>query len=231
MSPSIEVRRFGRADRDQLTALVNAHIGAVVPNVSVSVQGLLSHLERDPGEYVVDPWVIERVTLVAVCRDRIVAGAHLLRYAADERVGATLRDAGEVRWIVVRPESPEAGEMLLAACLAQFVRWRVTKRLADVARLPEGQVVGSPSSPVRSGVSAFDQAVRTRNVDHPDGHQFACHLEPALRLVAHVPAADHGHEKESARPSLTERLSNGCSPGACENRFSGVRIGYGRGLA
>jgi hypothetical protein len=33
--PSVEVRPFRRDDRDQLTELVNAHIGAVLPGVSV----------------------------------------------------------------------------------------------------------------------------------------------------------------------------------------------------
>lgn len=32
---SIEVRPFQRGDRDQVTALVNAHIQAVVPGMSV----------------------------------------------------------------------------------------------------------------------------------------------------------------------------------------------------
>jgi hypothetical protein len=63
--PSIQVRPFARGDREQVTTLVNAHIGAVVPNVSVSVQGLLSQLEREPGEFIVDRWVTERLTLVA----------------------------------------------------------------------------------------------------------------------------------------------------------------------
>jgi hypothetical protein len=36
------VRPFRRADREQLTALVNAHIQAVVPGVSVSVNTVMS---------------------------------------------------------------------------------------------------------------------------------------------------------------------------------------------
>jgi hypothetical protein len=47
--PDIQVRPFSRADRDQLTALVNAHIQAVVPGVSVSVNTVMSQLERDRG--------------------------------------------------------------------------------------------------------------------------------------------------------------------------------------
>ena len=61
----VEVRPFRRSDRHQVTDLVNAHVQAVVPGVSVSVNAVLSQLEREPGEFVVDPWVVERVTLVA----------------------------------------------------------------------------------------------------------------------------------------------------------------------
>ncbi|MFC4949409.1 hypothetical protein [Pseudonocardia sp. GCM10023141] len=64
--PSIEIRPFRRSDRDQLTDLVNAHIDAVLPGVSVSPNAVLSQLEREPGEYVVDRWVITRQPLVAI---------------------------------------------------------------------------------------------------------------------------------------------------------------------
>jgi hypothetical protein len=51
----VQVRSFRRGDREQLTALVNAHIQAVVPGMSVSVNTVMSQLERDPGEFIVDP--------------------------------------------------------------------------------------------------------------------------------------------------------------------------------
>ncbi|MEO3923637.1 GNAT family N-acetyltransferase [Micromonosporaceae bacterium B7E4] len=146
---SISVRRFARSDREQVTALVNAHIGAVLPNVSVSVQGLLSQLEREPGEFVVDPWVAERMALVAEQRGRIVAAALLLRYRRDEDVAERYRGAGEIRWLVCWPEAPywpdaaEAGDLLAAACLAQFARWNANPRYADGA-LPAPGVYGVP---------------------------------------------------------------------------------------
>jgi hypothetical protein len=87
--PAIEVRPFRRPDRDQLAALVNAHAAAVVPGAGVSVATVLSHLERQPGETIVDPWVAERVTLVAEQHHAVVAAAHLLRYFADERAGTS----------------------------------------------------------------------------------------------------------------------------------------------
>jgi hypothetical protein len=43
------------------------------PGVSLSVNAVRSQLEREAGEYVVDPWAIERATLVALSRDRVVA--------------------------------------------------------------------------------------------------------------------------------------------------------------
>ncbi|GHH10663.1 hypothetical protein GCM10018780_47450 [Streptomyces lanatus] len=71
--PAPEVRPFRRADRDQLTELINLHVAAVVPGVSVSVNTVLSALERQPDEFLTDPWVSERTTLVAEQRGHVVA--------------------------------------------------------------------------------------------------------------------------------------------------------------
>jgi GNAT superfamily N-acetyltransferase len=146
---SIEVRPFNRGDREQLTALVNAHVAAVVPGVSVSVNRVLSQLEREPGEFIVDPWVGERVTLVAVQRGRLVAAAHLLRYAAGDEVGESYRNAGEVKWFLYWPEAPywpgstEAGETLLSACVRQLDRWGASRQHAD-GSLPAPGIYGVP---------------------------------------------------------------------------------------
>ena len=146
---SVEVRPFRRDDREQVTALVNAHVQAVVPGVSVSVNAVLSQLERDPGEFIVDPWVGERATLVAEQRGRVVAAAHLLRYASSDHVGESYRDAGEIRWLVFWPEAPywpdseEAAAALTAACLRAFERWGVARQYAD-GTLPAPGVFGVP---------------------------------------------------------------------------------------
>lgn len=147
--PSVEVRPFRRGDREQLTALVNAHVQAVVPGVSVSVNTVMSQLERDPGEFIVDPWVAERATLVAEQRGRVVAAAHLLRYGGGEGVGESFRDAGEISWLLYWPQasywpdSAEAADLLMAACLAQLRRWGVVRWYADGA-LPAPGVYGVP---------------------------------------------------------------------------------------
>ena len=151
---SIEVRRFHRRDRDQLTGLVNAHAAAVVPGMSVSVATVLGQLEREPGEFIVDPWVSERVTLVAEQRDRVAAAALVLRYSSDGRVSPSYRGIGDIRWLLFWPEAPasgnpywtdatEAAEKLIAACIRQLDEWGVSSQEAD-GELPVPGVYGVP---------------------------------------------------------------------------------------
>jgi GNAT superfamily N-acetyltransferase len=151
---SIEVRRFQRRDRDQLTSLVNAHAAAVVPGMGVSVATVLGQLEREPGEFIVDPWVSERVTLVAEQRERIAAAALLLRYSADDRVSPSYRGIGDIRWLLFWPEAPasgqphwtdatEAAERLIAACIGQLDDWGVASQEAG-GELPVPGVYGVP---------------------------------------------------------------------------------------
>jgi GNAT superfamily N-acetyltransferase len=148
MSP-VQVRPFRRGDREQLTALVNAHVQAVVPGISVSVNTVLSLLERDPGEFIVDPWVAERLTLVAEQRRRVVAAAHLRRYGGGEEVGEGYRDAAEIGWLLFWPRAPywsdsaEAADALVAACLAQLGRWGASRWYADATLRAPG-VYGVP---------------------------------------------------------------------------------------
>ena len=147
---TVQVRPFRRADREQLTALVNAHIQAVMPGVSVSVNTVLSQLERDPGEFIVDPWVAERATLVAEQRGRVVAAAHLLRYGTGGDVGEAYRDSAELNWLLYWPQanhwrdSPEAAGALMAACLERLGAWGTGHWHADGA-LPAPGVYGIPA--------------------------------------------------------------------------------------
>ncbi|NJP53003.1 GNAT family N-acetyltransferase [Streptomyces sp. SBST2-5] len=140
---------FRRADRDQLTDLVNTHVAAVVPGVSVSVNTVLSDLERQPEGFITDPWVSERVTLVAEQRGSVVAGAHLLRCRPGPEVGESYRDSGEINWFVCRPpasfrpDALDAAELLTRACLARLARWKVRRVHADGA-LPAPVVYGLP---------------------------------------------------------------------------------------
>jgi GNAT superfamily N-acetyltransferase len=172
---SVEVRPFRRGDREQVTALVNAHAGAVVPGMSVSASAVLSALERQPGEFIEDPWVSERVTLVAVQADRIAAAAHLLRYFPDERAGAAARDVGEIHWLVFWPEGPaanpcwpdatEAAGKLMAACVRVLEQWGVTRQHAG-GELPVPGVYGVPEQ--WPHVSALYERAGFRHVGHTE---------------------------------------------------------------
>ena len=145
----VEVRPFRRSDRHQVTDLVNAHVQAVVPGVSVSVNAVLSQLEREPGEFVVDPWVVERVTLVGEQRGRVAAAAHLLRYGSGPQVGPALRDAAEIRWLLCAPDAPfwpdasAAGLAVAEAAVGTLRGWRPARIGAD-GTLPAPGVYGVP---------------------------------------------------------------------------------------
>lgn len=149
----VEVRPFRRADRDQLTHLMNSHAEAVVPGMSVSVSTVLSALERQPGEFIEDPWVSERATLVADQGNRVVAAAHLRRHFSDERAGKAARDVGEIAWFLFWPHAPvgnpcwpdatEAAETLMAACLRRLAQWGVSRQHAG-GDLPVHGVYGVP---------------------------------------------------------------------------------------
>jgi GNAT superfamily N-acetyltransferase len=151
--PQIDVRPFHRRDREQLTSLVNAHAAAVVPGIGTSVAAVLSDLERQPDEFITDPWVSERATLVADQGNRVVAAAHLLRFYADDRAGRDVRGAGEIRWLVFWPEAPAgnpywpdataAADLLIAACIRKFEQWGVSSQHAG-GELPVPGVYGVP---------------------------------------------------------------------------------------
>jgi GNAT superfamily N-acetyltransferase len=143
--PEPVVRPFRRADRDQLNALVNAHITAVIPGWAVSTAVLLAQIERDPGQYVTDPWVDDRATLVAEVAGRLVAAAHLRRYRADADVGPDWRGAGEIAWLVCWPAHEAAGDAVAAACVRSLAAWGVARRFAD-GDLPTPATYGIPDA-------------------------------------------------------------------------------------
>ncbi len=202
---SIEVRPFERRDGEQLTGLVNRHVSAVLPGVAVSVNAVMGHLEREPSEGIVDPWVIARRTLVCVARDAIVAGAHLLRYGAQEPVGDSYRDVGEIRWLVCDPDEPLAGERLMVQCMDTMDDWAVTRRYAD----------GSLPSLATYGVPECWPHIRELYV----GSGFVHRGKVELILVANVDDLPGAGEP----PIRGARLRR--SVGDCGTRFSAVLAG------
>lgn len=123
---SVVVRPFERRDRDQLTALVNLHVAAVIPGVVLSVNAVLTQLEREPHENIVDPWIAERCCLVAVRDEGLVAAALLHRFRSDEQVRPGYRGAGEIRWLACKRDALDAGRRVLDAALAQMEAWQAS---------------------------------------------------------------------------------------------------------
>jgi GNAT superfamily N-acetyltransferase len=218
---SAEVRRFHRRDREQLTHLVNRHAAAVVPSAGVSVATVLGQLEREPGEFIVDPWVSERVTLVAEQRDRIAAAAHLLRYAPEDRVSPSYRNIGEIRWLLFWPEAPAgndpywadatpAAERLIAACIRQLDEWGVTSQEAG-GELPVPGVYGIP-----------EQWPHIRALYERAGFRHTGHTEVVyLSNVDDLP-----HPAEPPLPGLTSRRSVGINGTRLSAVLSGEVVGY-----
>src|SRR6476659_1082849 len=128
-----EIRLFARHDRDQLCDFVNAHIKAVVPGCSVPVATLLDQMERDPGEYIVDPWVVERETWVAFDADRLVAAVHVHRYGSDDTVGPVLRNVAAVNWLVCWPASVDAGRELMRVAVQRLDNWAPRVTIFDMS--------------------------------------------------------------------------------------------------
>jgi GNAT superfamily N-acetyltransferase len=141
--PPTEIRPFRRSDRDQLTDLVNAHVEAVLPGVSVSPNAVLGQLEREPDEIVVDPWVATRHTLVAVQRDRLVAAVHLRTFADEERVAPDHRGAGEFLWLLFWPGCDEAADAIAAAAIAAL-HGEGARRIHGDGSLPAPATYGIP---------------------------------------------------------------------------------------
>lgn len=119
-----DVRTFIRSDRDQLLSLVNRHIAACLPGGSIPAATLLAQLEKDSSEYVTEPWVTARHTLVAIDRGRLVAAAHLKRYADDSRVSPSYTNAAAIDWFVFLPDNPDAGRAVLDASITHLSSWQ-----------------------------------------------------------------------------------------------------------
>lgn len=119
----------------------------MIPGVRVSVNTVLSALERQPDEYVLDPWGTERATIVVEQRERVVAAAHLQRFSGDARVSDDYRDAGLIQFSLAFPEvdEPLAIDVLLRACRAQLRAWSVAAAFAD-GQLPFPGAAGVPAA-------------------------------------------------------------------------------------
>jgi GNAT superfamily N-acetyltransferase len=128
-----------------VASLANRHIAAVLPGGAVPVAALLSQMERDTAEATIEPWVVDRHTLVGTEADRVVAAAHLKRYGADERTPQDYRDAAAIDWVICDPEHLQLGAALLEEAVQHLRPWDARVFYAD-GNLPCLGVYGIPDN-------------------------------------------------------------------------------------
>ena len=129
---------------DQVQALINAHLSTLVAGWGLPLSFIAERLQRNPGEFIVDPWVRERLTLCALVEQRVVAVAHLHRYGTSPEVGPFYQGAGDLAWFLFWPDAQDSAISLLAAVRRQLAIWGVTREYAWDAGLPIGPFVGIP---------------------------------------------------------------------------------------
>ncbi|HKH11549.1 MAG TPA: hypothetical protein VKA73_10435 [Rubrobacter sp.] len=142
----MRVRHYEQTHLPALLDLVNLHLTAVVPGWALTEAFLAEHLKRNAGEYVTDPWVLDRATLCALEGHRVLAAAHLLRYGDHTGVGEDLRDVGEVSWLVFLPGREDAATGVLSLARERLGAWRVGRRQAYGAGLPKMPLLGVPDA-------------------------------------------------------------------------------------
>jgi len=161
---SIEVRPFQRPDREQLKGLVNAHVGAVLPGVSVSVSAVMNQLERDPGEVVVDPWR---------WRDRrswpsSATRSSPRRTSCDtERASGSataIANAADVRWLVFWPRDEEAAVALAERLEAILVADVAACRAVAPRRSRASRCAASSAATRRASARSFLTALGWREL-------------------------------------------------------------------
>jgi GNAT superfamily N-acetyltransferase len=124
--------------------LINAHLDLMVPGWALTEPFIASHLQRNSGQAITDPWVIERATLCALEGQRLVAAAHLLRYGRGPQVGPAYAGTGEIAWFLAWVDAGEAAAALLDAAHAQMHAWGITPDYAWGTGLPVSPFVGVP---------------------------------------------------------------------------------------
>ena len=117
----VQIAPLDRSHLPQVLALVNSHLSTVIPGWSLTADYFWERLQSEPQEYITDPWVVERKSIVGIVKDRVCAAAHLLRYGDDTR----WKGVGDIGWILFWPEEREAGAAVMMECRRQMNAWQV----------------------------------------------------------------------------------------------------------
>jgi GNAT superfamily N-acetyltransferase len=212
-TPAIHPLRPGHLP--QVLSLVNAHLQTALPGFGLTEAALARTLVDEPGQHVINPWVAERGTLCALEDDRVVAAAHVLRYADEPRVwGRDYRDTADLAWLLAWPAHKAAGVALAEAAMARIRAWRPRHVTTGDFGLPVPVLKLVPES--WPHVTEVLTAVGFERAADPDESVYACPLDavppagdpPIPGLTATRTVGDFG-------PRFTARLA-GDEVGHCE---------------
>ena len=135
----VQIAPLDRSHLPQVLALVNSHLSTAIPGWSLTADYFWERLKSEPQEYITDPWVVERKSIVGIVRDRVCAAAHLRRYGDDTR----WKGVGEIAWILFWPGEREAGAAVMTECRRQMNAWQVVDEQIS-GPLPVPVCVGIP---------------------------------------------------------------------------------------
>lgn len=136
-----QILSFHKSHLPQLQLLINAHLGAAIPGWALPGNYITSTLESNPHEEITDPWVAERKTILGLVRDRVCAGAHILRYGDD----TPWKGVCEIAWLLFWPEESDAGDSVLEAVHEQMQKWNTSEaRFGGTFAIPN--LIGTPDT-------------------------------------------------------------------------------------
>ena len=135
----VQIAPLDRSHLPQVLALVNSHLSTAIPGWSLTPDYFWERLKSEPQEYITDPWVVERKSVVGIVRDRVCAAAHLRRYGDDTRY----KGVGDIDWILFWPGEREAGAAVMTECRRQMNAWQVVDEQIS-GPLPVSACVGIP---------------------------------------------------------------------------------------
>ncbi|MEJ5312280.1 MAG: GNAT family N-acetyltransferase [Anaerolineae bacterium] len=129
-----------------LQILINAHLEMAIPGWALPAEFIADRLARHPEQNILDPWVIERQTLLRVEAGRVLAAVHLLRYGNGDDVAPDYRNAGDIAWLLFAAGTEAAGHELLVAARQQMREWGVRVIYAWDTGLPVPLCSGIPDA-------------------------------------------------------------------------------------
>ena len=141
----VQIEAFEPTSLPQIQAMANSHLSQVVPGWALPADYIAERLKRNPDQFILDPWVVERNTIVAEQAGKVHAVAHLLRYGDREDVSQDYRNVGEIDWFLFWPKKQDSAAALLNAAKEQMRKWQTRTCYAPFS-LPVPVVHGVPDA-------------------------------------------------------------------------------------